>query len=133
MKTSFQCVLMRAAALAFILALAGCASISERTHAYLGSPKFPPIDPAKVKIVASEPSQPKDRLGEIMLHIDGNPSREAVENKLRSGAAKLGADAAYVVYDRMRVFPVVYAGRWGPVGVGEDMRRDVVAVAVKYK
>jgi hypothetical protein len=76
-KTSFQCVIMRVAALAFILALTGCASISERTHAYLGSPKFPPTDPTRVKIVASEPSQPKDRLGEIMLHIEGNPSREA--------------------------------------------------------
>ena len=127
------CILIRAASLAIMLGLAGCASISERTHAYLGSPGFPPTDPAKVKILPSEPSQPKERLGEIMLSIEGNPSREAVDNKLRKGAARLGADAAFVVYDRMHVFPVAYAGPWGPTGVAENLRRDVVAVAIKYK
>ena len=113
--------------------LAGCSSISERTHAYLGSPSFSPTDAAKVKILPSEPAQPKDRLGEIMLHIEGNPSREAVDKRLISAAAKLGAEAVFVTYDRMVVFPVVYAGRWGPVGVSHEMGRDVVAVAIRYK
>jgi hypothetical protein len=39
-----------------------------------------------------------------------------------------------MVYDKTHIFPVAYAGWWGgPYGVSEDIRRDIVAVAVKYK
>jgi hypothetical protein len=124
---------MQAVLLMLAWVLTGCTSISERSHAYLGSPRFPPTNPAQVKILAAEPSQPKDKLGEVMLSIDGNPSREAVEKKLQTGAARLGADAAYVVYDKMHIFPIVYADWWGPAGVSEAMRRGVVAVAIRYK
>lgn len=117
----------------FIWILTGCASISERTHAYLGSPRLPPTDPARVRILPGEPPEPKDRLGQVMLSIAGNPSRETVEDKIRRGAARLGADAAFVTYDRMHVIPVVYAGRWGPVGMSEELRRALVAVAIKFK
>jgi hypothetical protein len=114
------------------LMLGGCASIYERTYAYLGSPKLPPTDPAQVQILSKEPPRPKERLGEIALFIEGSPSREKIEEKLRKAASQLGADAVFITYDRMHVFPVVYVGRWGPVGAGEDLRRDLVAVAIKY-
>ena len=68
-----------------------------------------------------------------MLSVDGSPSREKLEQKLKQAAAKFGADAVFVVYDKTHVFPVVYVGWWGgPYGVSEETRRDIVAVAIKY-
>lgn len=124
----------RVVLLAASLALCGCSSIIVNSKAYLGSPKFAPSDPAKVVILATEPKQPKEQLGEVMLSVGGNPSREKLEEKLKLAAAKLGADAVFITYDKTHVFPVAYAGWWGgPYAVSEDMRRDIVAVAIKYK
>ena len=116
-----------------LLVLCGCSSITVNTKAYLGSPKYPPSDPAKVAILAAEPKQAMERLGEVMLSVEGNPPREELEAKLKQQAAKLGADAVFVVYDRNHVFPIVYSGWWGPYGVYESVRRDIVAAAIKYK
>lgn len=119
----------------FVLLLAaGCASISTRTNAYLGSPKYAPSNPTSVDILQSEPKGPKERLGEIVLTVEGEPSRDDLERKLKEGAAKLGADAVFIVYDKMHIFPVVYGDWWwGPMGVSEDAHRKIVAVAVKTK
>jgi len=125
--------LIRAGLLAASLALCGCASISVETKAYLGSPGYAPGDPAKVQILASEPKEPKDRLGEVRLSVAKSPSREKLEEKFRQAAAKLGADAVYVAYDKTHVFPLVYVGWGGPGGVSEETRREIVAVAIKYK
>ncbi len=115
------------------LLLAGCASIYEQTHAYLGSPKYPPTDPAHVRILQAEPKQPKDRLGEIILGVDGSPSRDELEKRLRQGAARLGADAIFIVYDRTHIFPVVYGDWWGPPTIMQGSQRNIVGVAIKYK
>jgi hypothetical protein len=114
--------------------LAGCASISERTNVYLTAPKYPPVNPASVQILSAEPKQPHDRLGEIFLTVEGQPSREELEKKLKRAAARLGADGVFIVYDRTHIFPVVYVGGWwGPAGVDENFHRDIVAVAIKSK
>ncbi len=114
--------------------LSGCASISERTHAYLGVPEYPPTNPISIQVLTSEPNRPKERLGEILLDVEGNPSRADIERKLKTAAAKLGADAVCVVSDRTHIFPVVYGDwYWGPMGVTEDAHRNIVAVAIKYK
>jgi len=116
------------------MALAGCASVSQRTNEYLGSPKQPPTNPATVQILQSEPIQPKDRLGEIVLTIDGKPKREDLERRLREGAAKLGADAVFIAYDKMHVYPMVYNDWWwGPSYVTEGSLRKIVGVAIKYR
>ena len=120
--------------LAASLALCGCANISVNTKAYLGTTTFPPTDPARVQILTAEPNQPHDRLGEVMLSVGGNPSREKVEQRLKRAAAQLGADAVFVQYDTTHVFPVAYANWWGgPYAVYETAYRDIVAVAIKYK
>lgn len=125
----------RPAVLAMAIAVfTGCSSISQRTNAYLGTPQYPAGDPASVQILQAEPTQPKDRLGEIILTVEGEPKREALEKKLREGAARLGADAVFIVHDKMHIFPMVYGDWWwGPMGVTEDAHRKIVAVAVKYK
>lgn len=117
-----------------LFVVVGCASISSRTNAYLGSPKYTPTSPASVQILQAEPKQPKDRLGEVILTVEGQPSREDLERRLKEGAAKLGADAVFIVYDKMHVFPVVYGDWWwGPMGVTEEAQRKIVGVAVKLK
>lgn len=123
-----------AALLAAVAMLSGCASISEQTHAYLGSPEYPPTAPASVRILRAEPRQPKVLLGEIILSVEGNPSRRTIEEKLKAAAARLGADAIFVVSDRTHIFPFVY-GDWygGPMGVTEEAHRHIVVVAIKYK
>ena len=114
------------------LGLCGCASVSEQTHAYLGSPRFAPTQPPTIQILAAEPPQPKELLGEVTLCVRGNPSRDEVEKKLKEAAAKLGANAVYVAYDKTHVLPIVYYDWWGP-WVAESPYRRIVAVAIKYK
>ncbi len=112
--------------------LAGCASISENTHAYLGSPQFSPTHAETVQVLAAEPKQPIQRLGEVILSIEGNPSRDKLEQRLKVAAARLGADGVYIVSDRTHIYPVVYWDYWGPV-TDEDWHRLVVGVAFKNK
>jgi len=119
---------LTAAALLF----GGCASVSENTHAYLGVPQYPPGNPAAVRILAAEPKPPIDRLGEIILSIEGNPSRQKVENKLKMAAAKLGANGVYIASDKTHIYPLIYWDCWGPV-TSEDWHRVVVGVAFKDK
>src|SRR5262245_38442858 len=119
--------------LAGAILLSGCTSIQEQTQPYVGVPKYPPTTPESVRILAEEPRQPKDRLGEIILTIDGNPTREELETRLKEAAARLGADATFVVYDRTHIFPVVYYDYWSPPWVTTDPRRIIIAVATKNK
>jgi hypothetical protein len=114
--------------------LSGCASVSSRTNAYLGSPHYPPTAPETIQILANEPTGPKERLGEVILTVDGEPKREDIERKLKEAAARLGADAVFVVHDKMHIFPVVYGDWWwGPMGVTEEAYRKIVAVAIRTR
>ena len=62
------------------------------------------------------------------------PATGKAGEKLKRAAAKLGADAVFVLYDKTHVFPVAYADWWGgPYGVYGRYTRDIVAVAIKYK
>jgi hypothetical protein len=116
-----------------MLVLCGCASVSVQTNAYLGSPRYSPTQPAAVQILPAEPNQPKERLGEIVLGTVGNASRDDLEKRLKTAAARLGADAVFVSYDKTHVFPVVYYDWCWPPWVSEDVRRNIVAVAIKLK
>ncbi len=118
--------------LAAMMIFCGCASISENTHAYLGSPHLPPTKPDAVQVLAAEPKQPKERLGEIILSVDGNPSRQKLENKLKAAAAQLGADGVFIVSDKTHIYPITYWDCWGPA-TSEDWHRLIVGVAFKYK
>ena len=116
-----------------ILFLAGCSSVSTYTRAYMTAPTYPASNPANIKILAAEPKQPFERLGEIFIGTEGEPSREQIEKKLRAAAAQLGADAVYITADKLNITPVVYLDWWGPTTTGQDVRRNLVAVAVKFR
>src|SRR5688500_4025109 len=84
--------------------LAACASLHATTTPYTDASHYPPVNPASVHIVRTQPTQLHDRLGEIVVDAPTHsvtPSHD-IEQKLRQEAAKLGADAVVVVYDRLQ-------------------------------
>ncbi len=115
------------------LLCAGCASVSVTSDAFLGSPHYPPSNPASIRILGQAPGGPgAERLGQVFLDVQGRPPREQLEQRLRAEAAKLGANAVYVVSDRLHVFPQVFDDYWwGPSETFEETHRDIVAVAVR--
>jgi hypothetical protein len=98
--------------------LAGCDTVYTTHTQEIGGPEFPPSDPAKVEILHKEPTRPHVKLGDVRAE----PSSEEVDAKqideaLREEAAKIGADAAVVVYDDMT-----------PIE-----ERVILAIAIKYQ
>ncbi len=125
----------RELALASLAWLTACASIDATTTEYVGVPHFPPGDPKVVQILRAEPAQPLDRLGEIMIDasVDPAPPIEDVEQRLREEAAKLGASAVVIVFDRVQPVGVVVSGPyWAPAASPVTGRR-LVGIAVRYR
>ncbi len=117
------------------LALTGCAGISVRTEPFLGGPNYAPTDPERVAIIAGGVvERPYDPVGKVYVDVDayGTASRELIEKKIRYAVADMGGDAGVIIYDKNRVFPVVYLDYWGNT-VAQEMRRGIVALAIKYK
>ena len=112
--------------------VSGCSTVSSRNQPYLGVPSYSATESQHVQVVAAEPTTPHYHLGEVFVNVSGEPSKERIENAIRKQAAKLGADAAVIVYDRTHLFPVVYVDWWGAT-VSHDRQRDIVAVAIHYK
>ena len=81
-----------------------------------------------------EPQVPHVKLGEVLVHAPGNVSREQLEATVKSGAANLGADAAWIMHDDTRLFPIVYVDPWwGPVASSTGSTRRLVAIAIKFR
>ena len=122
-------------ALAFALCLAaGCSSVYTTHTQEIGGPEFPPSDPALVAILRKEPTRPHVRLGEVKAE----PSSEDVdarkiEEAIRKEAAKLGADAAVVVYDHTQIMGEIVSGPWVGRTITPMEERVVIAVAIKYQ
>ena len=99
--------------------VAACAYVDATTVQYVGVPRFPPVEPKAVQVLAQEPPQRHDRLGEVMLDISVDPPAEVaeIEQKLREEAGKMGANAVYVVRDVQRP--------------GDS--RKLIGIAIRYK
>jgi hypothetical protein len=87
-----------------------------------------------VEILRTQPTRPHDRLGEIMVDAstDPPPPIDKVEARLRDEAAKLGADAVVVVYDRVQPVGAYVTGPWWGPSVQTITGRKLIAVAIKY-
>jgi hypothetical protein len=94
----------RVASVLLAASLASCAYVEATTTQYVGVPRFPPVEPAAVQVLPAEPAQRHDRLGEVLLDIslDPAPSVAEIEQRLREEAAKMGANAVYVIRDAIR-------------------------------
>jgi hypothetical protein len=110
------------------------ALISAHTTQYAGAPTRPPTQPASVRVLRFEPTQPSQQLGEIVLIIppDAIESTEQVDDKLRQEAAKLGADAVIVVDDHRQPNGGDFKYDWHFVA-DYDSAEKVVAKALKYE
>jgi hypothetical protein len=120
---------------ALVFVTAACASMSATSMQYVGRPQLPPSDPAMVEILRAEPSRPHERLGEVAVTASTSPSPELadIEEKLRTTASTLGADAVVVVHDALQ--PVGWystGGWWLDRNVYTITGRRLVAVAIKY-
>src|SRR5688500_3847186 len=115
--------------------LVACASLNTTTTPYAGAPPSPPRDPASVQILRTQPTQPHDRLGQIIVDSATHSATLGpdVEQKLRQAAAKLGADAVVVVYDRRQPVGAYVMGGYWDQSVETVTERDLVGVAIKYR
>lgn len=65
----------------------GCNTVSVSTNQSIAAPTFPATDPASVQILQTPPVTPNVRLGEITLQPSGNPTKEVIQQKMRTAAA----------------------------------------------
>ena len=127
----FLCLNLSVAALMLV---AGCQTVAVTDTQEIGGPLFAPTDPATVEILRTQPTRPHVRLGEVRAE----PSSEAVsaqkiEEALRKGAAKMGANAAVVVYDQTQVTGAYVTGPWYGRSIERVEGRVVIAVAIRYQ
>ena len=127
-----KCLRVLAVAAA-LCCLTGCKTVSTSTTQYLGGPIYAPSDPATIQILRTQPTRPHVRLGEVRAE----PSSESVgaieiEDALRKAAAKLGADAVVIVYDRTQVTGAWVSGPWWGRSVNTITGRVIIGVAIKY-
>jgi hypothetical protein len=115
--------------------LVACTSLDATTTPYAGAPHYPPSDPASVQILRTQPTKPHDRLGEIIVDVSTHPATlgNGVEQKLRQEAAKMGADAVVVVYDRLQPLGAYVMGGYWDQSVETVTEHNVVGVAIKYR
>jgi energy-converting hydrogenase Eha subunit F len=121
--------------IAFAMLLAACATVDVTTTQYLGVPQYQPTEPTAVQILRTEPTAPHDRLGEIMVEASTEPAPPIteIEQKVCKAAAKLGADAVVVVYDRIQPVGAYLSGPWWGRSVETVSGRKLIAVAIRYK
>ena len=114
--------------------LSSCASIDATTSEYVGASHYPPTSPANVEILRAAPTQPHERLGEVVIDASTEPSPPVsdVEKRLREEAAKLGADAAVVVYDRIQPIGLYATGGYWDRDIQTVTGRKLIGVAIKY-
>jgi len=121
-------------AVALLLAVTGCQTVSVSCTQDIGGPTFPPTEPATVEILRTEPTRPHVRLGEVRAEPSNEDvSAARIEEALRKEAAKLGANAAVVVYDHTQVTGAYVTGPWYGRSIETIQGRVVVAVAIRYQ
>ncbi|HYR36989.1 MAG TPA: hypothetical protein VEQ87_22070 [Burkholderiales bacterium] len=120
---------------ALVWLAAACASIDAKTTQYVGAPRFAPSDAKTVQILRAEPTQPHDKLGEVMLEVptEPGPPVEEIEQRLREEAATLGASAVVVVFDRMQPVGAFVSGGWYTRTVDVVEERKIVGVAIRTR
>jgi hypothetical protein len=122
--------------LAFLIAmLVACATVDAMSTPYIGAPHPPPTDPARVEILHAPPTQPHDGLGQVVVDASTEPAPPItqIEDKLRTEAAKLGADAIVIVSDQIQPTGVYVTGSYWGRSVDPVIGRRIVGVAVKYR
>jgi len=134
MKTLFRCSTI-VAIIAGLFVLTGCNTVSIRTTEALGVPTYPPnLDPASIQILTKSPTRAHVRLGDIQAEPSSDSvSAPQITQSLQKAAAKLGADAVVIVYDRNQILGAWVSGPWWGRSVQTYTGRVIVGVAIKYQ
>ena len=133
MRTASRYITSFAAA-AVLLVVSGCNTVSTTSTQYVGGPKYPPTDPANVQILRTMPTRSHVQLGEIRAEPSSTSTDVSkIELALQQKAAKLGADAAVIVLDRVQTTGAMVVGGFLNRSVETIQGRVVVAVAIKYQ
>jgi hypothetical protein len=132
MKTPFRFQSAFTVIIALLL-VTGCRTVSINSHQYLGVQTCPPSNPADIQILRKEPTRPHVQLGEIRAEPSSEKvSVEKIQAALRDAAAKMGADAVVIVFDRTEVTGAMVTGPWYGRSVQQITGRVIVGVAIKY-
>ena len=127
-------MLISFAALAALVAVTGCKTVSTSSHQYLGGPTFPPTDPAQVQILREEPKQAHVKLGEVKAQPSSDGvSNQQIEQALQKAAAKMGANAVFIAADRSEVVGATVTGPVWARSFNTISGRVIVGVAIRYK
>jgi hypothetical protein len=110
-------------------------SLESTTTPYVTAPHFAPAERDAVKIVRTEPLEPHERLGEIVvdMSITWPPPIAKVEARLAEESAKLGANAVVVVVDRVQPSEGYVTGTYWGRPMESVTGRKTIGVAIKYK
>ncbi|VVO35959.1 hypothetical protein [Pseudomonas fluorescens] len=90
---------------------------------------------SEVAVLRTEPLRPHVRLGEVLIDasVDPAPPIAQVEEKLCEEAAKLGGDAAVVVYDHIQPVGAYVNGPLWARDVKTIEGRKLKAIVIKYR
>ena len=115
--------------------LASCSGIKSRELSYAGATHYLAGDPHTVAILRDEPTRQHERIGEIVIDAstDPSPSITKIEQRIRTEAAKMGADAVVIVYDGIMPTNAYVSGPWWGESMENTKGRKIVGVAIKYQ
>ena len=125
MKTLFSLI-------ALVALVTACNTVSVSTRQDIAAANFTATDPATVQILQTAPNVAHVRLGEITVEPSGNPTKEMIQAKFRTAAAKMGANAVVIVADQTRVMGAYVTGPWWGRQVQTTTGRVIIGVAVRY-
>jgi len=133
MKTLVRFATITLAGISLCL-VTGCQTVSTSYTQDIGAPTYPPTNPASVQILRTQPTRKHVALGQVRAE----PSSETmpvtkIEAALQKAAAKLGADAAVVIYDKTQPEGAMVVGGYLNRTVVPIEGRVIVAVAIKYQ
>lgn len=120
-------------AVAVAASCVSCSSVSSSSERLIGVPALPPTRPESVVILRREPRKPHERIGHVYVEPSGTPPVAEIEQAIRVEAAKLGADAAVIVFDRTRRVGTIVEGPWWNRRAYPVTGRKIVAVAIRYR
>jgi hypothetical protein len=125
--------IMLSTAVVAILATTGCQSVPSSTTQDIGAPNFAASNPAQVQILRTEPTRAHVRLGKVQAGpADPSVKVTEFEDALRKSAAKIGADAVVVIYDKTQVTGAQVVGGWMDRSIQQVEGRVVIGIAIKY-
>ncbi|MGO8838014.1 MAG: hypothetical protein ACLQAH_04565 [Limisphaerales bacterium] len=131
-KSIIRCLALFASVAALFL-VTGCNTVSINSNQYLGVQPYPPSNPAQIQILRKEPTRPHVQLGEVRAEPSSDSvSAQQIETSMRTAAAKMGADAIVIVFDRTEVTGAMVSGPWFGRSVQTITGRVIVGVAIKY-